>query len=293
MLAQTSPFLSYTRLNKTYSAYASDVINLTNALTAMLSLRVDHFISQEDDYAQTAWSPKFGLVYQVVPEKVSLFANYMDGFKNVAPEVLSDNQRNFFKPEHATQVEGGVKVDLLQNKLVGSVSYYDITVRNVVRAIPSDNVGGFNSVQDGTRNSKGFEAELISNPVAGLNIVAGYGYNDSKYTKADESVQGKRPYGTPQHSLNFWLSYKAVQGAVQGFGAGFGGNYVSESFYNDANTFIVPAYTVLNATIFYDQPRYRFSLKFNNLTDEHYWSSSYWAQPQKPFNIVGSLSYRF
>ena len=30
-------------------------------------------------------SPKFGIVYQPMPERMAIFANYMDGFSNVDP----------------------------------------------------------------------------------------------------------------------------------------------------------------------------------------------------------------
>src|SRR5690606_21963345 len=55
--------------NSVYSAYASDVINFTPALSAMASLRMDYFDSKagltasDEDYDQLVFSPKFGLVY--------------------------------------------------------------------------------------------------------------------------------------------------------------------------------------------------------------------------------------
>ncbi|RYF99200.1 MAG: TonB-dependent receptor, partial [Chitinophagaceae bacterium] len=74
--------------NSSYSAYVSDVINFTPGLMLMLSLRADYFDSKgekttsEDDYSQFAVSPKFGLIWQPVRDKVSLFANYMNAFIN-------------------------------------------------------------------------------------------------------------------------------------------------------------------------------------------------------------------
>ncbi len=46
-------------------------------------------------------------------------------------------------------------------------------------------------MQDGTQHSRGWEAELIANPVAGLNIVAGYAYNKNTYKKAAANLVGK------------------------------------------------------------------------------------------------------
>ncbi len=79
------------------------------------------------NYNQTSVSPKFGLVYQVVKDKVGVFANYMNGFKNVAPvtQPLPELDGNF-KPQHANQYEGGVKLNVLKNRLNFTLSYYDL-----------------------------------------------------------------------------------------------------------------------------------------------------------------------
>ncbi|MFI2744513.1 TonB-dependent siderophore receptor [Zhouia sp. PK063] len=293
-LGQTAPFTKYQRNTSTYSAYASDVVNLTEALNIMASLRVDYFDNKAEDYTQTAFSPKLGATYEVLKDQLSVFGNYMDGFRNIAPDVSDPANPIDYEPEHATQWEGGIKTDLFQKHVNFTLSYYDITVRNIVRTVPNnDNIGGFNSVQDGTKQSKGLEAELIANPLRGWNIVAGYGYNDSKYTKASEDVQGNRPYSTPKNSINFWTSYKLQTGVLHGLGLGFGGNSVSDAFLDDANTFTIPAYTILHTTIFYEQPSYRVGVKINNLTDEHYWTASYWATPQKTRNVVLNFTYKF
>ncbi len=293
-LAHTQPFAKYKRNTGTFSAYISDVINITDRLDIMASIRLDHFNNKLEGFTQTAWSPKFGLVYQLVRKKLSLFANYMDGFKNVAPDNTNPENIKTFKPEHAKQLEGGIKADLFSHKLSATISYYDITVRNIVRSIPdNDNIGGFNSIQDGTRSSKGLEVELIANPLKGWNLMAGYGYNDSRYTKASKAVEGHRPYSTPLHSANFWTSYRIMSGRVEGLGIGLGGNYVGDSYLDDANTFIVPAYTVLNATFFYDRPRYRIGFKLNNIGNEKYWASAYWARPQETRNFSVNITVRF
>ena len=63
--------------NSAYSAYVSDVINLSPGLMAMASLRMDYFDSKasakpsDDDNNQLAVSHKLGLVYQPILDKVS------------------------------------------------------------------------------------------------------------------------------------------------------------------------------------------------------------------------------
>ncbi|RZJ50710.1 MAG: TonB-dependent receptor [Flavobacterium sp.] len=292
--------INYTNLvsnnERTYSIYVSDVLNITDRLLAMAGVRGDRYINKgtytpstnvtAGNYNQTAFSPRFGAVYQVVKEKVSVFANYMNGFSNVGG---SDFYGNTFKPNQANQLEGGVKVDF--NKISATFSYYDIKVTNMTLDDPEN--AGF-QIQDGTQLSKGFEAEFIANPIRGLNIVAGYTYNDSKYSKANPNVNGLRPTtaGSPK-TANLWASYRLVEGSLSGLGLGFGGIYGSE--YYQTNTvdfkFSIPEYTVLDASIFYDRPKYRLGLKVDNLTNEKYWS--YRLAAQNPTRVTGNITFKF
>lgn len=271
-----------------FAAYASDVINLTDRLIAQASVRVDRYVAPGDGgYQQTAWSPKFGLIYQPVKDRVSLFANYLNGFQN-------QSGSNFalvpFKPQHANQWEAGVKTDLISNRLSLTLTYYDILVSNLTRADTAH--PGF-SVQDATQRSKGFEAELVANLLPGLNIVGGYGYNDNAYDKTDQGMVGKRPVESPRNTINWWANYKVQNGDLKGFMLGFGGNYVSEMFgYFDAvNAVPLPAYTVLRATLAYEQPKWTAGLRWNNMGGKHYWNTN--GQAQTPSQVTGTITYRF
>ncbi|RZK98061.1 MAG: TonB-dependent receptor, partial [Hymenobacter sp.] len=59
------------------------------------------------------------------------------------------------------------------------------------------------------------------------------------------------------------------------------------------NVFTLPSYTVLIASIFYDQPRYRLSAKIDNLTDQHYWIGFTTMNAQKLRSIIGAVAYKF
>ena len=288
----TAPTVVNTRDFRTLSFYASDVINITDRFLAMASARFDHYENKIAKYNQDAVSPKFGLVYQVVKDKVSVFGNYMNGFTNVAPAPTADNPNGLteFKPEHANQLEGGVKVELLGGKLNGTLSYYDIEVKNKLRTDPNNNMF---SVQDATQRSKGFEADLIANPFRGFHVIVGYGYNESEYTKASPNVQGKRPYSTPANVANFWLSYKLLDGKAKGLGFGFGGNTQSDSYLNDANTFTANGYTTLDASVFYEKQKFRLGLKLNNIANKEYWSADYWANMMPTRQLVANLTFKF
>ena len=282
-----------------YGAYFSDVLNITSGLMIMASLRFDYFDNKgatnnlsattTGAYTQTALSPKLGIVYQPVKDKVAVFANYMNGFKN-EPDVLQpDGTTKSFKPQQAEQYEAGVKLDLFKNKLNATISYYDIQVSKIKRK-ESD---GF-IVQDGEQQSKGWEVEVIGNPFHGFNFVAGYGNNNNKYKKSNADVLDKRAIGTPEHVANVWASYSLLNGQLKGLGVGAGVMYVSEAFFNATNTFSMPAYTVVDATIFYNLPKIRISVKANNITDQKYWiSDGYYSRPQPPVNFLASVAFKF
>jgi iron complex outermembrane receptor protein len=177
--------------------------------------------------------------------------------------------------------------------LNGTLSYYRINLTNVLRAIPGSAIG---SVQDGTQNSKGFEAEIIASPVSALNIIAGFSYNDSKYTKADADVEGLRPNtaGSP-YLGNFYASYRLPQTAVKGLGVGFGGNYASKNKVINSvsqGTFSLPSYTLFNSSVFLDRSKYRFGLSVNNLTNKQYYTGFTTINPQRLRQFVLSATYK-
>ena len=289
-----------------FSAYVSDVINLRPDLSVMASLRADRFEGKTDYWieeeveSQTAFSPKLGVVYQPIQDKISIFGNYMNGFVNVAPRNVanadgSNPRLQAFEPEQANQLEFGVKANLLKNRLAATASYYDIRVKNRLINDP-DNPN--NTLQAGEVESKGFEFSLVASPIEGLSLIAGYSNNTAEVTK-DNPVNGYlglRPEEAgPEELLNFWLSYSFPTGSLKGFGFGFGGNTASEHFtLNRANgSFALPAYQVFNAAISYTSSQYLLAFKVNNVGNERYFSGWSTVNPQTPRNVALSFNYRF
>ncbi|QSB27127.1 TonB-dependent receptor [Flavobacterium sp. CLA17] len=296
---------------ETYSAYISDVINFTPALSAMLSLRADRFMNAKNDgYNQTGFSPKFGLVYQPILDKVSVFANYMNGFVNVAPG--QNRQATIvtpltFNPEHADQFEFGTKLNLFKDKLYATFSYYDIKVIDQVYVVetpyvdPADPTkeqpNNQTTYQDGAQKNKGFEAEFVANPINGLNIVFGYSYNDAILTKGDADFVNRRSENAgPRNLANLWASYKITNGFLRGFGVGFGGNYVGDNMImnrNVAGTFTIPEYTVLNSSLFYSADKFGVTLKLNNIANKEIYDGWSTIHPKDPRSIAASFTYKF
>ena len=289
-----------------YSLYASDVLNITDHLSAMVGLRLDHFDNEgdfsnpEDDFDQTTLSPKFGIVYQPIKDKLSVFGNYQNGFTNVAPQLVGNPDEGpqtlqTFDPEQANQVEVGIKTNLYSNRLNITASYYDIKVQDRVITDPSS---PFNKIQGGEVVSKGFEIEINANPINGLNIRAGYSNNDSETTKSDNTeIVNRRPLEAgPETLYNFWANYEIQEGTLQGFGIGAGFNGASERFainYESTGEFILPSYTIANASVFYQAEKYRIGLKLNNAFNKEYYKGWSTISPQQPRALLANISYQF
>ena len=293
---------------KIYSAYASNVIEFLPNLSAMISLRADHFTGQPTAYStdklkeRTTFSPKFGVVYQPILNKLSVFGNYMNGFQylDAAAIDITDEDGNivgrelrYFEPEQANQWEVGTKASLINDRLSVTASYYDIKVKNKVMG------NGIDATQAGEVESKGFEISVLGSPINGLNIIAGFSHNDNKVINdaADSGYLGLRTEEAgPENLFNFWANYTVQQGALKNFGLGFGANSASKLLTLNRltiGTFALPGYTVFNAALSYNAEKYSAVLKVDNLTNEKYFIGWSTINPQFARSISLGLNYKF
>lgn len=292
----------------TYSGYISNVFTPVTGLNIVLGLRYEnnnakegkYFMSTVDAYNQSAWSPKAGLVYQIIKDKFSIFGNYQNSFKSngyfttdiSGSTALSD-------PEKANQFEGGFKANLINGKINATVSYYNIRVKNMLISTGEFSGAGKSvQTQAGEIQSKGVELEVNAYLIKGFSFIGGISYNDTT-----DKETGLRPAtaGSPWLA-NFNASYQFVDGRLKGLGFGIGGNFANANkIYNQwadkttnrVSTFTLPQYFVLNANAFYDTKKFRIGIKADNFTSQHYWIGYTTANPQKLINILGSVTYKF
>jgi len=271
---------------KTMGIYLAEVINPIKPLTVMLSARLDRYLNDgvyntrtdqtTGAYRQNSFSPKIGLLYELLESQLSLFANYNNGFQNVAPISQPDGKIVTFKPQYANQKEVGIKTDLLKNKLTATLSYYDIRVKNTLRpAVENPNF----TVQEGNQFSKGIELDASANPITGLLLKLGWAYNQSIFTEADPTVNGLRPVNSgPKQSLNWYASYGFSSANLQGLGIGVGGNLQGKNYLinNSVNgQFYTNSYTLINANMFYEKTRYRVSINGENIGNKRHYFGGY------------------
>ncbi|HRD78781.1 MAG TPA: TonB-dependent receptor, partial [Hyphomicrobiaceae bacterium] len=106
--------------------------------------------------------PRAGIVVDIV-RGVSAFASYSEGLRAVP----------FFsaaaapKPEESRQIEGGLKI-ALPTGLSATLALFEISRLNV--ATPDPNVP-FAQVQTGEQQSRGFDIDLVWQPIAGLSVL--------------------------------------------------------------------------------------------------------------------------
>lgn len=281
----------------TYSGYISNVFTPVTGLNLVVGARYESndfqggsiFAVETKPFTQSAFSPKAGIVYEIVKDKFSVFGNYQNSFKSNGYFTTDvDGSIALSDPERANQFEGGFKTNLINGKINATVSYYDIKVKNSLVSTGAF-TPSFQSVQTqaGKIESKGVELEVNAYLVKGFSVIGGIAYNDSKDVATD-----RRPVNSGSKWLtNFNASYQFLDGSLKGLGFGIGGNTASEN--NVTGDFFLPKFVVLNANAFYDTKNFRFGAKVDNFTNEHYWIGFTTANPQQLMNVTGTFAYKF
>lgn len=305
-----------------YSGYIANVFTPISGLNIMTAIRYENndfkggklWINDLPTYNQSAFSPKAGIVYEIIKDKFSIFGNYQNSFKSNGYYV-SDNKgtSTLADPERGNQIEGGFKTSVFKGRVNATLSYYNIKVKNTILSTnepvldASGNPILFSSVQNqaGKLRSQGVELEVNAYLVKGLSLVGGVSYNDSKYLESALETLGRRPRtaGSPWLA-SLYASYQILDGNLKGLGFGIGGNYANAN--NELNNnvvsgntivglerFTLPKYLVLNASAFYDTKKFRIGAKVDNLTNQHYWIGYTTANPQQLINALGSFTYKF
>ncbi|WP_234735075.1 TonB-dependent receptor [Tellurirhabdus bombi] len=276
-----------------HGIYVQDWLRFSEKLKALVGLRYDIFrgtyytdlvdadrnVTQEgakSTIARSALTYRLGLVYQPT-QALSLYGSYSTYFKpsrRIAPNGET------FDPETGYQAEIGSRLEL-SKRWSGNLSVYYMRKDNQVEALPG---GVFKRI--GSAESKGFEAEIQGNPLVGLDVTAGYTFTKAKYLPhANGEVNaaaGKKAVFAPENLLNIWLNYELQTTALKGLSLGVGANYMDQTFTNSANTYALPAYTVVDAALGYRVGRVGVRLNLNNALNERYFANAIFANQFTP-----------
>ncbi|MEM1254638.1 MAG: TonB-dependent receptor [Cyanobacteria bacterium P01_H01_bin.21] len=279
--------------------YVQDQMQITDDLSLVAGISyetteqttTDLIDETESELNEDAFTPLIGLVYQPL-ENLSLYANYSQSFLPNSAVTISGNS---LEPEEGEGFEVGVKTELLDQRLLATLAYFNLTKQNVATADPTN--PRF-SVATGEQQSEGIELDIIGEILPGWNIIGSYAYIDAKVTEDNRVEPGNRLPGVPEHSASIWSTYKIQSGDLAGLGFGLGFNWVNERQGDLDNSFGLDSYFLTNAAISYERENWQFALNFKNLFDVDYITGAprtrtRGIEPGKPFTVVGSFSYRF
>lgn len=283
-----------------YGAYVQDYFTPAQWISLLLGLRRERVYSASvfgPRSANTgdidAISPHAGIVLRPTA-RTSLWANYAEAFE---PNLLvTETQTELDTPRQSWQIEVGVKSQLAEDRLSVSLALFDIESRNLA-------VGG-DAVDSADFRSQGVELTVSGQPWRGANLIAGYSRSDTEILYG--SLRGHRPQNTAEYTFNFWASYEPPGGRWHGLGMGAGLFCSGDRYGNNANTWSLGAYTIVNASLWYNLPlrrpsgaqfgqaRLQFAVK--NLFDEHYFPSSggdLRVEVGRPRSVLGSVTLTF
>ena len=316
---------------KRFGVYAQDLISITDKIKVLAGLRWSWQEAQADTYdypvaggevltegakrKDQAFTPKAGLVYQPVTS-ISLFASYANSF---TPNTGTTVNGDALEASIIDQFELGVKKEFLEGKLTSNVTLYQIVNSNLAQTAEFKANGTLNTdtsikVLSGETTSKGVEVDITAKPVEGLNIIAGYSYNDMRYTKTSGTngsfIVGDRVVRTPATTANLSFFYTLQGGKLKGVSFGALANYIGDRFggWNDnyvvSNTGVVTftdreipinGYTTIDLSVGYTWKKISVLCKLSNITNELNYTlhENYSVNPIAPRQVLGSIKYKF
>ena len=256
-----------------YAAYLQDQIALTDQVKLILGGRFDSFSQLDTQTTATAYtrtpqsdsafSPRAGLVYQPI-QPLALYASYTESFK---PQTSTDSSGKALAAESGQQYEIGAKLDIIPDRLSTTLAVFNLTRQNVATTDPADS--NF-SVATGEQRSRGVELDVTGTILPGWQVMVGGAYLNTKVTE-DNTYQGNSLAGAPRWSGSLWSTYQIQGGSLRGLGFGAGLIAVDDRVGEISNTFAVPGYARVDASVFYDlNDRIRLSLAAKNLFDADY-----------------------
>ncbi len=186
-------------------------------------------------------------------------------------------------PVGGKSYETGIKFNLLEDRIWGSVTLYQLDLQGF--ATFNSTVNAF--VVSDTFN-KGAECELSVEPVRGLQVIA------TAFTADVRGTGGSRVNQSYKEAWSLWTKYNFPSGPLKGLSLGAGFFHRGTLFYSTGTN--TPGYTTLDATVGYTRRQWSFTVAARNLTDEIYNIGSTGANNidvSIPPTVQSSITYRF
>jgi iron complex outermembrane receptor protein len=279
--------------NKGYALFGSTTYTVTNRLDLTAGLRWDHenkeldnegydffgaivpgskySFSHEENFDELI--PKLAIGYHIYPDLMT-YASVTNGYKSGGFNNVSDPTKATYDPEHSWNYEIGMKSSWLDRILNANLAAFfsQWNDQQIVQFLPPSNTIIQNA---GKSHNMGFEAEISSRPLRGLQLTAGFGYVDALFDKYDDPALGisydnnKIPVA-PKYNLNLAAQYKYRVNEKISLFANTGLRGVGGFYWDDANTLEENAYELVNIHIGIESEYWRVTLWAKNILDKEY-----------------------
>ena len=312
------PTLSSDRLTSSpvsrFGIYVQDLIGITDYIKLLAGVRYTYQDTESDIYNygtdsnavtnsyDDAITPRFGLILQPTKNN-SIFASYSNSFET---NTGVDVDGNSLKPSIVDQYEIGVKNELFNDRLFANVTVYQITNSNLAQtSLENGNTDSNIKELVGEVQSKGVEIDFAYRPLTSLQLMAGYSFNETKYTKTNTYIVGDLLRYNPQHTANASANYTIESGVLNGLKIGVIGTYFGERFAgrnkrvtvegDDRELIPLNDYFEFDATLSYSFKHFTVGAKLANITNVLNYNvhDDNSLNPIAPRNFLTSVTYNF
>jgi iron complex outermembrane receptor protein len=268
-------------------AYIQDLVSISDKIKVLAGVRYSYQQTKssvltistnktvETAYYDGAFTPRFGLVYQ--PTKMmSVFSSYSNSFTlNTGVDVSG----SALPPSFINQFEVGMKNELLNGLLSANITAYQIVNSNLAQtSLANGNTNTNIRELAGEVTSRGVEVDVKSKPFLGFSLMAGYSFNETKYTESNIYILNSLLRYNPNHTANASIYYTFSDTKLKGLNLGLTAMYFGErvagrstrlTVANDAYKLIpINAYTQIDASAGYNFTKFSIRAKVSNVLNE-------------------------
>lgn len=238
-----------TAVNRTERAYGSWIANYHGAFAdgrLQLMAGIAHNRVEESyprtptrpnpprDFNTTDTNPQIGAVYKLTPN----YALFALASQSTQFSITQNSFGEYFGPVTGDGLEGGLKFQLAQNRVHGTLTYYyteqsDVIVfdplaeslafrQSVQAGAPNPALRG-DQVPGGTTSSEGFELDVSGAITPQWNVTFSYAHNDQKLKENPNPVlRGTRVVNNEPNRVGLWTRYDFAGDAAKGLFVGGG-----------------------------------------------------------------------
>jgi hypothetical protein len=219
-----------------------------------------------------SWTSSFGAVVKAYKGEKGELALFVNANKTFIPVYTLDQRLQTLGQKYPNRNvrinEIGLKVDLLDSRSVGTLSFYDMEEDNVlvsdidVSGTITGTPGRSFNVPSGSQKTHGWDADFSFNVRRGLDVIFSYGMRNSRL------ASGIKPSGQPTANSAALVRYEVQSGRFKNLSLLWNYTWWSDSILNNRTYWTVPPGDIQTAIVGYRWKNYNFRLRVENIWDD-------------------------